>query len=207
MDLPLKNQNYIHEFFERNQGKEFIGFTNNWDKDRVKYLYIYTGLGRNNIGIKRLVKRMINEIFILLQKGIGYDRTKKYSFYKSANWFSITNELAEYVVSKKEEICKKYKYSILADEVFLQTIVCNSKFKENVYGDIFEDEYSNNLRYIDWERGNPYIFRESDFENLMNTDKLFARKFDEADEAIDNEIINRIYADLSNLKMLHKSSK
>ena len=30
---------------------------------------------------------------------------------------------------------------------------------------------------IDWKRGNPYVFRESDFEQLVSSGQLFARKF------------------------------
>jgi hypothetical protein len=47
-------------------------------------------------------------------------------------------------------------------------------------------------RYIDWERGsnnNPYVFRENDFEELMNAKALFARKFD---LKIDKNIIEKL---------------
>lgn len=33
------------------------------------------------------------------------------------------------------------------------------------------------LRYIDWEHGNPYVFKSSDFNNLIKSKALFARKF------------------------------
>lgn len=39
-------------------------------------------------------------------------------------------------------------------------------------------DYRSCLRYIDWERGNPYVFRNEDFEDLIASDFLFARKFD-----------------------------
>lgn len=35
VDLPIKSQDYIHHFFDRNNGREFIGYMNCWNKDRV----------------------------------------------------------------------------------------------------------------------------------------------------------------------------
>ena len=46
------------------------------------------------------------------------------------------------------------------------------------------------MRYIDWNRGNPYIWRNKDYDELINSEYLFARKFDYNK---DKEIINRIY--------------
>ena len=60
-------------------------------------------------------------------------------------------------------------------------------FKEQSDG-----EYDSNVRLIDWDRGNgrnPYTWRISDYEEIMRSDRLFARKFD---EQIDNDIIERI---------------
>ena len=51
--------------------------------------------------------------------------------------------------------------------------------------------------YIDWKRGNPYIFKNKDFDDLINSNLLWARKFD---ERIDNQIIQRIYEYLSDKK-------
>ena len=47
-------------------------------------------------------------------------------------------------------------------------------------------------RHIDWERGsnnNPYVFRESDYKELMNSTALFARKFD---LNIDKKIVEKL---------------
>ena len=49
------------------------------------------------------------------------------------------------------------------------------------------------MRYIDWDRGNPYVFRIDDYDALMKSDCMFARKFD---EKIDKEIIEKIYLTL-----------
>ena len=58
----------------------------------------------------------------------------------------------------------------------------------------FSDTFTNDsLRCIDWERGKPYTYRLEDYDLIMESDKLFARKFS---EITDSEIVNRIYNDL-----------
>lgn len=50
------------------------------------------------------------------------------------------------------------------------------------------------LRYIDWTRGNPYVWKIEDYNRLINSDYLFARKFD---EKISKNIIDKIYNTLN----------
>ena len=45
------------------------------------------------------------------------------------NWFSITNELANYVLNQKHCLKEQYAFTKSPDEIFLQTIVYNSNFK------------------------------------------------------------------------------
>ena len=52
---------------------------------------------------------------------------------------------------------------------------------------------NNSLRYIDWKRGNPYVFTEKDYDELSKTDKLFARKFD---ERVSGKVTEKIQANL-----------
>lgn len=51
-----------------------------------------------------------------------------------------------------------------------------------------------NMRYIDWTLGAPYTFQESDYQRIMSSGCLFARKFD---ETVDSDIIHRIQDALS----------
>ena len=52
---------------------------------------------------------------------------------KGANWFSITRDLAEYVVAQENWIHKRFSYTLSGDELFLQTLVYNSDFKNCLY--------------------------------------------------------------------------
>ncbi|MEE0682888.1 MAG: beta-1,6-N-acetylglucosaminyltransferase, partial [Bacilli bacterium] len=155
-DMPLKNQNDIYNFFENHYGMEFIHFDEkelrNEYRNRINKYYLFTGKK------KSIIKKIINKLFLLLQfKKNRIDNNIVLG--KGANWFTITDKLANYVLSYEKEIRKMYKYTLTADEMFLQTLVLNSEFKEKLYNQKFNDDYSSILYCIDWKRGNPYVYK------------------------------------------------
>lgn len=194
-DLPLKPQEEIHEFFLKNKGKEFINFSSLKNREelvnRVKYYRIsdyYDLLPCKSFKIMR----RLDKYQIIFQKLIGINRIKKdEKLYKGANWFSITDELARSLVKEKYNLLKKYKHSLCCDEVFLQTFVhSNDEFLKKVYKLNYSDDCYSIMRKIDWNRGGPYIWQTSDYEELIDSNCLFARKFD---ENVDATIIELIY--------------
>ena len=77
-----------------------------------------------------------------------------------------------------------FKKSLCGDEVFFQTIIMNSKFKNRIYRLNEVDDNHMALRYIDWKTGPEYprLLDENDFEKIKedkNSDCIFARKFNE----------------------------
>ncbi|SFD06785.1 beta-1,6-N-acetylglucosaminyltransferase [Butyrivibrio sp. YAB3001] len=187
-DLPIKDTEYIYDFFEKYNGKEFIRFYSaEFDElKRVRYWYVFQEL----CGRRKNIYWYLNKGLVLLQNLVGIRRNKNIVFQKGTNWFSITDDLARYVIGNEKWIKRVFKYTYCCDEVFLQTIVYNSTFKDS----LFHKEYDNDLhaimRHIDWNRGRPYVFRKDDFNELAESEMLFARKFD---CSIDNDIIEKIY--------------
>lgn len=189
VDLPIKSQDEIYNFFENNKGKEFIGFTNQFDKNRVCKINLFNNIGRGKSFINS-IKYRARKLFIIIQNIFNYNYMNKYkmSVKKGTNWFSITDELARYVVKNEKLIKDMFKYSISGDEHFLHTLVWNSSFKDNVYN--LQDELDSCKRLIDWNRGQPYTYKEQDYDLIINSDKLFARKFD---MSVDSKIVDMIY--------------
>lgn len=194
VDLPLKNQDYIHNFF-KNEDKEFVVFRdiNGLDevrKERIKYYHLFFKNARSNNNFKMKLSQKLHYRTLNFQKKLKIDRVGNYDkFRDGANWFSITHQLAKYVVDNKKTIRKTYKFSYCADEIFLQTLVYNSAFYDKVYSKK-NDDYNAIKRAIDWTRGAPYTYRISDFSNLMDSGMFFARKFS---TNIDKEIVDRIF--------------
>lgn len=196
VDMPIKSSQYIYNYFE-NSGKEFIGISS-WDNInyvscRVKYYHFFTKLQAFRSckflkGIDRLMQ--------YLQKLFGIDRTRgsKLVFCDGWQWFSITNSFCEYVLSQKEFIKKTFYYALASDEIVFQTLAYNSEYKEKMAA--FGDLLNGSMRYIDWKRGTPYTWGqdEKDYELLINSPYLFARKFD---ENVNFEIVKKIYDNIT----------
>lgn len=191
-DLPLASQNNIHSFFDENEGKEFIRFQEAEFKyaDRIKYYYFGQKFNARRKNKPAGLAEKIVKVSCAFQRIIGVDRNKNISFQKGTNWFSITDEFARYIVSKRDWVKSVFKYTFCADELFLQTILINSKFIDNLYHPVFDNDKKAIMRYIDWERGNPYTFRKEDFDDLIHSGMLFARKFS---ENTDKDIVDLIY--------------
>ena len=191
-DFPIKNQHYIHEFFKKNNGKEFIHFDSalpNEFPDKYNYFYFFQNTSN------RILKK-VNYKIVGIQKKLNIKR-KHRPYYKGANWFSITDNLAGYIVQRENEIKKEFKFTWCCDEVFLQTLVMNSDFKEHLSDLTFKNNSFACLRYIDWDRGQPYVFKEEDFNELIESNFLFARKISNEKH---NSLLKKLYKYLSNLQ-------
>lgn len=193
MDLPIKTQDYIHEFFETHKGKEFI---NLWDMknetlSRFRYFTIFPE------GEREFYTRIINHIFKGLQMAVGYRINRDVEFKFGSQWFSITDDLARYVVSKEDWLEKVFHRTSTCDEIFLPTLVNVSPFRDRLYvgssAKSNKDINMSNMRFIDWSRGesvrHPWTFRADDMELLESVDHLWARKFD---ENVDPVIIDKV---------------
>lgn len=193
VDLPLKSQKEIHDFFEEHEGTEFVHFDAPYiDSLSYKRVSKYIFIQKRN---KNWIEKIIYKIMMILQFGVDRGKKTKLVYQKGANWFSITNSLAEYVVSNRLLIEKQFKHTLCADEVFLQTLIASSDFINVVSENNFSDNYETIQYCIDWKRGNPYEFRAGDFDALMNSNMLYARKFN---WNVDSEIVQRIYEKVVN---------
>ncbi len=199
-DLPLKKQDQIHAFFQSHKGLEFIHFdpldVSLSDVERVKYyfpLQEIIGRYRKYKLARRLLSGLAN-LLVQIQKLCRVNRLEPgLRIAKGAQWFSISHELASYIIQREDWIQRFIKCSLIPDEIFLQTLVLNSPFKERLYWGQFDNDYRACMRAIEW-RPRIYTYRLGDFERLINSEFLFARKFD---ESIDSEIVARIIAYLS----------
>ena len=101
-----------------------------------------------------------------------------------------------YILENRKIVYKIFKYTNCADELFIQTLVYNSKFKEKLYDKKFDDAITANMRLIDWNRGkngNPYVWRIEDKKTIEESECLFARKFDiNIDHKIVQYVISRV---------------
>lgn len=196
VDLPIKSQDYIHKFFLENHGKEFLGISTDSLKDvayKVTKIHVSTSFYKLQRLWLRKILFFIDRSFAFIQHIAGYNVVKlneTFSLSKGPNWVSVTHDFVELLLSKESECLKIYKHAVCPDEIFIHTVLHNSEFKNKLYNSTYE--YIGCMRLIDWKRGNPYIFQQSDFDEIMSSDRIFARKFDEKDLKIVDMIFERL---------------
>ena len=174
-DLPIKKNSEIQKFFKDNEGREFVHFEsdNICPKENCRYYH----LGDN----------IFAKVCVSIQKRMNIYR----KFYCGANWYSITHNLAKDFCSHKNQMLDRIKWTKNSDEYILQTFIKMVSDKEYEFYKHTNNpnDYSGTARLIDWHRGQPYVWRKVDFEELVNSDRMFARKFD---EKVDYEIIEMV---------------
>ena len=187
-DLPLKTQDEIHAFFDAHAGREFIGFAQEPYKERFLLRLKYRHYFQKYIGRPGAKKGLVPRVFTRLerfsvaaQKRLGVDGLSGIRFGYGSQWFSITDQFARYLLENEKALSRRLRYSMVSDELLAQIAVLNSPF-----ADACEKR---NMRHIDWTRGSPYVFRSGDDRELLSTDDLFARKFD---ESVDSAIMDLI---------------
>lgn len=177
VDFPIKTQNYIHDFFEKNAGNNYINFESDelsmkFAKERMEYRHYFQNIiGRSSGRIKELFYK-IDAKSIYIQKILGRNRLRgcELVMKKGATWFSISNDLVKIILDSEQIIRKYFYYGVCTDEMFPMTIAYNSSLRNTLVND--------ELRYIIWDgRCHPKILDMSNYEDMMASHCLFARKF------------------------------
>lgn len=175
-DLPLKSNREIKEFLAQNNGKEFITVQECEERifnQRLRRISILSTIKRNKNYFEKIKAKIIRRMNKILRNENKYlDKLPK--IYFGSSWFTITSDFRDYIfeyLEKNKEYMKAFEYSKCGDELFFQSIIMDSQFKNNIY--------KSNLRYIDWTTGPdfPKILCEEDYNKILKSDCLFGRKF------------------------------
>ena len=191
VDLPLKNQDYIHSFFAQHQGKEFVGLHQrpmNRHADRaLHYWHPFTRSFRGS-GCVFAIKRILRYLVIQTQVLLGIRRNTTIPFHKGGQWVSITRELIDYLLEQEDRAFTIFSRTFGADEYFVPTLIWDTPFMERLFD--ATDESRGAMRYIGWRANGQLIdFTSQDLPALQQTEYLFARKFNSRDKAFLQEIL------------------
>lgn len=173
-DFPLKSQDYIQNFLDKNRGNNFIKVANQAKirpetMNRVENYFIETDTDFSKSTNKRpFLKNMTP--------------------YIGGQWMILTRKCCEFFSNCDEtlEIEDYYRNTLIADESFFQTVMMNTSFDGTIVND--------DKRAIIWIpdgtiKLRPKTFTKEDMPFLLAGDNLFARKFDEIEDAAVLEIL------------------
>ncbi len=180
-DFPIKPLKDIKVSFDSD--KEFIRIDGRLDGsehdpqfERVKYIH-YMDYPFSRLTEKLL--KMPRKVFSRIR------------LYRGSPYWSLTNGCVGYIIEFLQ--CNKdyisfLKHTKCPDEIFFHSIVKSSPFAENITQDFeradqlktFLSMNVHGCHYIDWTTKGvrlPKVLNESDIINLLNSEALFARKF------------------------------
>jgi hypothetical protein len=194
-DYPLKTASELDSFFQKNMGREYLSycdFKNDWKEGLLRIENYF--LNDYDLPGKYVIEKVLRNI--LPKRKLPYGLQP---YGKSMFWI-LSPEAAMFVVNKIEGDKKLKRFLSLCwgtDEFVFQTILMNSPFRQKVI--------NNNYRYIDWSAGgaNPKTLDLSDASALLNSDMLYARKFD---LALCHEIIDFIDTQILSHGTTHQHS-
>lgn len=179
--FPIKSNDFILDFFEKNNGKEYIDAQfideSKWTGGSMNRIQLYHL--NDYCNIRADFWKTFNGRFLKVQRIIGIKRkppTIFEKYYGGSTWWSITRNAVDYIlrfVVSNKKVFNRFKHTHCSEELFFQTVLMNSSFKSNIVHD--------DLRYVDWEYRNgsvPANLDETDFEKLVSSPKLFARKME-----------------------------
>ena len=175
-DFPIKSQDYIHAECERLAGTEFIGYAQTKEGELEVKMHRYH-LFPKDFKNGNIWKHVLRKGWLTIQKVVCCRRHGEMDFRKGPQWWSITSDLATYVLSQKEAILSTYHHTFCPDEVFMQTLCWHSEFRERLAH--ANNEFIGCRRFIPWQNNTIRTIKGSDLPVMQASPCWFARKFDE----------------------------
>lgn len=185
VDLPIKSQDYIHDFFDRYDGQEFIGYY--WTKmpadftRKVQLWHLFPEDFKSNNPIKKFLRAG----FLRLQEALCIKRNRDVDFKKGSQWVSITDGMARHFLEHQDWIRKTFHNTFSCDELVMQTLCWASPFRERLHD--VQSDGAGCMRAISWRwapKGQEWTLRDwsdEDYAWLESSPALFARKFNSRD--------------------------
>ncbi len=180
-DYPIQSNRYIHEFFLKNPDKNFIDYCRlpnfqRWQPNGGMYRIEKYFFGLKDY--QRLLAKVFN-FFLVFVPFVKRKFPIDLIPYGGSSWWCINQVALNYIlafIKNNPAYLLFHKYTFASDEVFFHTILLNSKDEK-----LNQSFVNNNLRYMNWPdttKAHPEILSSQDLPELVNSEALFARKFD-----------------------------
>ena len=180
---PLRSKEYIHRFFEKNRGTEFISIARmpsdalGMPLSKLNRIYF-----EEDEPVRRFLSRVLAKV------GLAHRDYRKclgvLEPYGGSNWWALTREACQYIiefVQSNEGVPRFFRNTCCPDEMFFHTVLGNSPFRSRV---------QRNLTYLHWPAGQrPSFLNSAHLQQIELCDRpwlddewgsgeaLFARKF------------------------------
>ncbi|TVZ59149.1 core-2/I-Branching enzyme [Flavobacteriaceae bacterium MAR_2010_105] len=214
-DYPLKSNTVIHNYLEEHKDYDFIDLkpiNEVWSPNELKlrtqfykfnlsnkkgdYVLIpfifskdfYFRFKYHTKAILKLLTKAEFNVFRIFKKR---KHPFNYSYFGGSQWWALTSQTVFKILElleKKPELINFYRFTLIPDELFFQTILKNLSVEN------YTTKVLPSLTYVNWSRTNctlPVTFTINDYNELKNikSNKIFARKFN---IKLDQKILDKL---------------
>lgn len=197
-DWPLKDPQLIYNSFEENN-KIYMNYWRALDMRKTgepeiwwaKYYFNYDQVNR-----RTMFGKIYHRLLLLGQTALRINKLKKYgidpeNIYAGQEWVDIPRDALSYAIDYYENHSKLQKIfltSFCSDEMWLQTILCNSpKYRSRIDKDIHRF-----IELVEKHGSHPAILDEDDFGKIQQGDYWWGRKIE---RPISDNLIKLLDAD------------
>lgn len=173
-DFPLRPTGEILRFFEEALGVDCFMESRplpSCHADRVERYHFLVKRSSQQGRLESIVKSKLSALQVRL--GIRRKAPVSCGFMFGSNWVDLRRNAVKILLDNSKIIRHTTKYTQIANEIYKQTFLQEHDLR------IVDD----NLRYIDWtaRQSSPKSLGLADYDAIMDSGKLFARKFDAVD--------------------------
>lgn len=195
-DWPCEDPQDIYNRF-KNTDEIFMDYfpaisTKKSGESLIWWAKLYFNYDNISLNRKSFLGKIYHRILLLTQLSLRINKLHKYgidpqTIYYGQNWVDIPRDALEFAIHEYDSnivMQKVYSSSFCADEMWLQTILCNSRYKDRINKNIH--------RYIAWTKKHnsyPAILDEEDFDNIKNGNYWWARKIE---KPVSDQLINQL---------------
>lgn len=221
-DYPIVSNQQINSFLTENKDFNFINIIpieEKWSekmvRDKVEHYHFLHSEQKSDSNSyapfhHSSVKQKARNIVHFIKGRMSYKTfcellrlPKRKPFYthqfSGSQWWAFneqtTEVLYEYIKRNFLELENYYQFTSAPDEIFFQSVLMNLIPKNSTI------KIKPSLTYVNWHRKNvvlPVTFNINDFDELCNTNYLFARKFD---MDYDNAILDKLDEEICNIRL------
>jgi hypothetical protein len=194
-DYPIKNNDFVKEALSKNCEYIDILPAPLQNKPMKRFKFLYFDIDRRNKNLSYYFYTIVERSLRILYG----KRDMPFEIFVGSQWFALTKECVDYIlntIKNRPEYIRFFRYTLVPDEAFFQTIIGNSEFYSKT---------KPNLTFQDWNAipapamisgKHIELFKQkSEFEDDWGRRiPFFTRKFNDQSKAI----IERIERELRN---------
>lgn len=183
-DWPLKPAQEIYDFFEGSD-TIYMDYYRMLDEIKthepeiwwVKYYFNYDQINR-----RTLFGKIYHRLLLVAEGMLHINKLKKYNLdedkmYAGQEWIDIPRKPLEYALQEydhRPELKKLYSTSFCSDEMWIQTILCNSEYRKNINKNIHRFIVKKAKKF---HGEKPIYLTEKYYSQIINGNAFFGRKF------------------------------